>query len=845
MSALQRKLVRDLVHLRGQVTAIALVVACGVAAVIATRTAYVSLSTSQSSYYAQYRFADVFANLKRAPDSLAARIARIPGVVQVQTRIVFDVTLDLPGRDDPATGRLISIPERRQPILNDLHLRRGRWIEPGRRDEVVASEAFVLANRLELGDRIGAILNGRWQELRIVGVALSPEYVYEIRGTDLFPNNRNFGVFWMSRDAMGPAFDMDGAFNDVVLRLAAHANEAEVLLRLDRELEPYGGLGAIGRADQVSNRFVTDEIRQNEVTGNVVPMIFLGVAAFLLHIVLTRLIGVQRDQIGVLKAFGYGRLAISAHYLEFALVATLAGAALGVVAGLWLGARILDLYVDFYRFPVYQRAQTGRVLLFPIVLSLGAAFAGALGAVRRAFALPAAEAMRPEPPPRFQQGWLERLWRDDGAALIPRPDSARQRSRDRQGAVGCVPARGQPLPDGRGSAGVPHPGAHSHGAARPTQHGLGKLFSRMVVRNLARRPMRAGLASLGIALAVSILIMGRFFIDAVEYIADVQFRLVQRDDVTVVSLDPLPAAARHELARLPAVMRAEAFRVVPARLRSGHHSYRVGLMGLPAGSELRQLIGRDLVAVPLPAEGVVLTSKLAEILAVAPGDAVSVEVLEGARPRRVVRVSGLVDELLGLSAYMESGALHRLMQEDATVSGGLLRVDARDLPELHRTLKRLPAIGGTTMRADALRAMEKTMGENLSIFTSILILFACIIAFAVVYNAARIALSERGRELASLRVLGFTQREVAVLLLGEQAIVTVAALPLGFLIGRWVCGLMSASYQTDLFRIPMYIDARSYAFAALVVGVAAVVSGWLVTRRVLHLDLVAVLKTRE
>lgn len=787
MTALQRKLLRDVFHLRGQVLAIALVVACGVAAVVTTRTAYLSLSRSQSSYYAAFRFADIFASLKRAPDWITRRIAAIPGVAGAQTRIVFDVTVDLPGRDEPATARLISIPERRVPILNDLYLRRGRWLEPGHRDEVIISDAFASANHLDVGDSVGAILNARWQKLRIVGVALSPEYVYEIRGTDLFPNNQQFGVFWMSRDAMGPAFDMDGAFNDVVLALAPEADREEVIARLDRILEPYGGLGAIAAADQVSNRFISDEIRQNEVTGNVVPMIFLGVAAFLLNIVLTRLINVQRDQIGVLKAFGYGRLAVSVHYLQLALIASLGGAAFGLAVGTWLGAKMLDLYVEFYRFPVYEQVQGPRLYVFPLGLSLGAAMLGALGAVRQAFSLPAAEAMRAEPPPRFRKGLLERL---GGQRLVSLP-------------------------------------------------------TRMIVRNLTRRPLRAFLSTLGIALAVAVLIMGRFFLDAVNFIADVQFRLVQRDDVTVASLDPLPAAARHEYAHLPGVMRAEPFRIVPARLRSGHRTYRVGLMGLDPQTQLRQLIGRDLAPVPLPSEGIVLTSKLAEILEVHPGEAIQVEVLEGERPKRAVVVSGLVDELLGLSAYIDVRALHRLLQEGGTVSGALLQVDSERLGSLQHSLKRLPALAGSTRREASLEAMRKTMGENLGIFTAILVVFACVIAFAVVYNAARIALSERGRELASLRVLGFTRREVMGLLLGEQALLTLASLPLGFALGYGACRWMSESYQTDLFRIPLFISMRTYLFAVLVIVVAALGSALIVGRRVVNLDLVAVLKTRE
>jgi len=480
MKALHRKLLRDLVHLRGQMVAISVVVACGVAVFVTTRTAYDSLLISQATYYANYRFADVFASLKRAPDVLAARIGAIPGVGVVRTRVVFDVILDVPRLDEPATGRLVSIPEHRAPILNDVYLRRGRYVEPGRRDEVLASEAFTEANHLDVGDSIGAILNGRWQRLRIVGIALSPEYVYEIRGADIFPDNKRFGVLWMSREAMGPAFDMDGAFNDVVLSLSPGGSEAEVIARLDRLLERYGGLGAIGREDQISNRFITDEIAQNRVFGTVLPTIFLGVAAFLLNIVLSRLVSTQRDQIAVLKAFGYDNFTVGLHYVGFALVAVLAGSVLGTGLGLWLGALINEMYVQFYRFPVLRYEAGPSVVALSILIAGSAALAGAWGAVRRALALPPAEAMRPEPPLRFHAGVLER-----------------------SGVQRLLPSA-----------------------------------VRMIVRNVTRRPGRAALSVLGISLAVAILILGRYFVDAIQHIADVQFRLVQRDDVTVV-LRPL------------------------------------------------------------------------------------------------------------------------------------------------------------------------------------------------------------------------------------------------------------------------------------------------------------------
>ena len=787
MKALHRKLLRDLVHLRGQMVAISLVVACGVAVFVTTRTAYDSLLISQATYYANYRFADVFASLKRAPDALAARVAAIPGVGVVRTRIVFDVILDVPGLEEPATGRLVSIPEHRAPILNDVYLRRGRYVEPGRRDEVLASEAFTEANHLDVGDSIGAILNGRWQRLRIVGIALSPEYVYEIRGSDIFPDNKRFGVLWMSRDAMGPAFDMDGAFNDVVLSLSPGGSEAEVIARLDRLLERYGGLGAFGREDQISNRFVTDEIAQNRIFGTILPTIFLGVAAFLLNIVLSRLVSTQRDQIAVLKAFGYDNFTVGLHYVGFALVAVLAGAALGTGLGLWLGALINEMYVHFYRFPVLRYEAGPGVVALSILIAGSAALAGAWGAVRRALALPPAEAMRPEPPQRFHAGVLER-----------------------SGVQRLLPSA-----------------------------------VRMIVRNVMRRPGRAALSVLGISLAVAILILGRYFVDAIRHIADVQFRLVQRDDVTVAFHDPLPARARYEIERLPGVLQSEPFRAVPVRLRFEHRTHRVALMGLQPEARLHRLIGRDLRPYEVPPDGMLLTTKLAEILGVTRGDQVTVEVLEGERPIRKVSVVGTVDELVGLSAYMDAAALNRLMREGGTVSGAFLTVDSQVAPALYADLKRMPAVGGVSLREVALESFEKTLAESMGIFTFVLVVFSCVIAVAMVYNAARIALSERGRELASLRVLGFTRGEVAVLLLGEQGILTLLAIPLGYFIGYRMCALLAGAYQWELFRLPLFVSTQSYGFALLVVVLAAICSGYVVRRRLDRLDLVEVLKTRE
>jgi putative ABC transport system permease protein len=780
-------LLRDLWHLRGQVLAAALVVACGVASFVSMRGTYLSLRAARDAYYQEFRFADVFAQLKRAPLTVVPRLAAIPGVAAVQARVVRDVTLDVPGLAEPAVGRLVSIPEHRQPMLNDLHLRRGTWVQRGRPDEVIASEAFTTANGLDVGDDVGAVVNGRWRRLGIVGIALSPEFIYEVGGGSLFPDNKRFGVLWMGEEALGSAFDMDGAFNDVAVALTAGVVEADVITRVDAVLERWGGLGAYGRDDQVSHRFISDEIAQNRVTSTFIPAIFLGVAAFLLHTVLSRLVSLQRTEIGVLKAFGYGDAVVGLHYLELAAATVLIGVGLGGGAGVYLGGVLTALYRDFYRFPVLDFAAGPDVLGLAVAVSLAAAALGAGGAVRRAAALPPAVAMRPEPPASFHAGLLERT----GLARV--------------------------LPSS----------------------------TRMIVRGVLRRGWRSALGVLAVACAVGILVIGGFFVDAIRYLMRVQFEVVQRDDVTIQFAETESASSRFEVARLPGVLRVEPFRTVPVRLRFEHRTRRVELTGLSASGDLRQLVDAELAPVALPADGVVLTRALADRLGVTAGARVRVEVLEGDRAKRDVPVAAIVDEPVGVGAYMAKAALEHLLREQGALSGAYLAVDPPQTQELYARLKRIPAVRGVASRASVIRAFQDILDRSLAVSTLINVLFACVIAFGVVYNGARIALSERGNELAALRVLGFTRREVAVILLGEQGMLTLAAVPVGFALGAGVCWLLARRLTTELYRIPFVLERETFLFAFGVVVVAALVSGALVVRRLHRLDLVAVLKTRE
>ncbi|TCK72501.1 ABC transporter permease [Acidipila rosea] len=787
MTTLHRKLFRDLIHMRGQAFAIVLVIACGVASFVTMRAMYRSLLRSQADYYAQYRFPDIFAAVKRAPEGVAKRIREIPGVAEVKPRVVMDVMLDVPGLAEPAVGRLISIRPGERGGLNDLFLRRGRFMHQAAGSEVIASEAFAKANGLVPGNQIDAVINGRWQRLTIVGIALSPEYIYEIRGSgSLFPDNKRFGVLWISADALTAALNMKGAFNSIVVSLQPHASEAAVIAQMDRILERYGSLGAYGRSDQISHRFISDEIAQNRISATVIPAIFLAVAALLVHLSFSRLVNMQRSEIAVIKAFGYSNWQVGAHYVQFSVLIGMAGCLLGCVVGWYFGIRLAAIYAEFYRFPILVYRPELRIFLWAVLITGSAALAGAIAPVMRAVALPPAEAMRPEAPPRFRSRIIDRL----------------------------------------------RPGWISPGL-------------RMTLRNLERQPWRALASAFAICCSVMIVVVVFGMFDALDRMMEIQFRDAQREDIVVTLNEVHSARTRLELARLPGVIRSEPFRIVPVRLSYEHRSKKTTLLGLLRGSEMRPMIDRNGKSNAIPRSGIMISATLADALHVRPGEKLRVEVLEGSRTVREVLVAATVDDLLGANAYMDLHALNRMMQEDHSISGALLQVDAAKQQELYQLLKRLPAVAAVSIKDAEVNSFKDTIDRSMGLSLGTLMIFACIIAMGMIYNGARIALSERGRELATLRVLGFTRNEITALLLGEQAIITIAALPFGFIAGYAICAVMVERMQTELYRMPLVVYPSSYAWAVLIVLIAAAVSGLLVSRRIAKLDIVSVLKARE
>ncbi|MBK7033964.1 MAG: ABC transporter permease [Ignavibacteria bacterium] len=781
------KLFREIGHMRGQLLAIVIVIGSGIANFVAFRSVEASMVLTQRAYYEESQFADIFVSARRVPESVRERLQSIPGVAHVETRVVTDVMLDIPGLNEPASGLISSVPDQGQPLLNRLHLQSGRWIREGAEDEVIVSAAFSQANEFQPGDRFSAVINGRWRPLTIVGIALSSEYVLEVRPGTFMIDNKRYGIMWMGRSALAAAYDMKGAFNSALVGLEPGASERMVIEELDVVLKQYGSVGAIGREDQMSHRFLSDEIAGLRVQALIVPTIFLGVAIFLLNIALLRLVSTQRMYIAILKAFGYSNVRIALHYIGFGLFSVAGGTVLGLIGGYYIGDWLVDFYTRFYRFPVLRFDMPEGVILGAVGLSALAAVLGAISSVRTALKLPPAEAMRPEAPKNYRAGILEK-WK-----IFRRLDPVML----------------------------------------------------MIVRNIVRRPVRAAVGVLSVAMAMSILVMGRYMVEMFDTILDVQFNRASREDAIVTFVLPRSASAVMDLQHLPGVMRVEPFRAVGADLEFGRHTKRTAITGVMKRPDLHRVSDMKGVYQPVADEGITISAYLAARFGAAVGDTITVKLLEGDRRSAPFIITGLVDEIMGVQAYMSSATLAELLREEGSLSGAYLQVDAQHLQDFYDVVKRTPTIAGVMLRSTAIQSFDDNYKENMDASSAYLVAFAAIIAFGVVYNSARIALSERGNELASLRVLGFTKLEIAVVLLGEQVVLILIALPLGMALGTYVSSLLPDALATDLFRFPFDITLKNLGLGALTITVIALISGFFIRRRLQKLDLIAVLKSRE
>jgi putative ABC transport system permease protein len=787
MAPLTRKLARDLWRVKGQASAIAAVIAVGVMMLVMMTGLVNSLQSTKAAYYAQYHFAQVFASVSRAPQSALQSLADIDDVVAVDRRISGGALIDFPAESVPIRAKVLSLPDVGSPILNRYLLTGGRAIRPNHNDEILLLDGFTKARSISLGDTLDVTLYGTQRRLTVVGFARSPEFIYTTAPGEFAPDDKRFAVIWMSETALAAAFDLEGAFNEILLTLSPSANIDHIIEQLDNRLQPFGGRGAYARSEHLSERFVAEEIGGLAAMARSMPPIFLLVAAFLLNIVVSRMVQAEREQIGLLKAFGYSSIEISWHYLQFILLIALAGATLGSVAGLAAGDSMSEFYQLYFKFPVPHFTAYHSAIFLGYLVSLLAAALGASSVLSQVMRLTPAESMRPAPPADFSRSIQLQSWL-------------------------------------------------THLLDQPTK---------MVIREIIRRPLRTLASIVGISITMALSVSMMSLLSGFDSALELNFGTVDRSSLAVSFIEPKSDKTLVELRRLPGVIKAEPFRQLGAILKHNRHRYRTAITGLVAEPELFRAMTTTHRPIYIRSEGIIISSTLADILEIRPGEMLTVDITEGARPILTLPVINITQTLLGVAVYTQLETLNRAMGQANRVSGAYLLIDAQKADGIYQQLKNMPTVAGVSIKSEARKEFKSLMDTGAGAMRYLMALMAGIITYGIVYNSARIAFSERSRDLASLRVIGMTQAELGFILLGELGIIVFVALILGALMGYPLGLVVANAFSTDLYAIPALYSKASIGIAALAVILSSLISGWFIQRDLARLDLVTALKFSE
>ena len=787
INPLNLKLIRDIWKIRGQCIAIALVVGCGIGLMIATFGTISTLENSLHAFYEKTRFSDVFGNVRRAPDSLIKNIQKIPGVSIAETRIQGWSSLDIPGMPEPVNAQLISLPKRGEPLLNGLKITEGTYPNNDRTDEVIITDSFAKSHNLKPGNIISAIINGKKREIIITGLALSPEFIYALGPGMMMPDDKRFGVIFMSRKAIASAFDYEGAWNVVSVRLQKGFSKEQVIEKLDIIMKPYGGTGSYERKFNVSHFFLTNEIEQLKISGTAVPPIFLLVAAFLLHLVVSRIITKEREQIGLLKAFGYKDIEIGWLYFKLILTILFVGFLFGNILGFWMGKAMIKMYSEYFRFPLLTFFVEQRIIILGCIITLFSGMIGGFAAVKSAINLSPAVAIAPPVPISYKRDFFSNLLK-------------------------------------------------RYNISQPTK---------MIFRHVLRFPFRSIFTIIGISFAIGLMIMSLFFIDSVNSAIETHFFTAKRQSMTVFFIERSDSKIENEIKNFPGVLKTEPVRVVEAYIKKEHFKERRTIFGINESADLNRILDENHLPTNPPIGGIALDKTVAKKLNASIGDILEVEILTDSRPIMELPLVKLIDEKFGLNAYMTSEGLRRIMKEPQSVNAIHLMVDSRYANNLYKKLKETPAIGGIVNQKQALKSFEETMDKTMFALISFYTFLASLIAFGVVYNASRIALSERSTSLASLRILGFTRHEITYILLGELALILFASFPIGCLFGYFMSLAVSPMLTTDLYNFPLVIDKSTYSISVLVVIFSSIICWINLRNKLIDLDLVSTLKVRD
>ena len=783
MKVLDRKLIRDLSRSKGMLLAVAAIIAVGTGCLVGMLSTYDDLETAKREYYRRCRMADFWISLKKAPLSVVEELEKIPGVAAVRERISFPVIVDLAGVDRPISGLTVSMPDIESDIINNIMVRAGSYFTAGRSNEVIVSEKFAQARKIQPGDFIHLTMNGRREKMFVVGTAISSEHVYIAPPGSLMATPGDYGIFYIKRRFAEDKFGFNGACNDMagLLTRAGKRKSALVLEELNQALDPYGVFSVTPRSRQFSNLTLTAEMGGLKTTATALPIIFLSVAALVLNVLMTRMAEQQRMIVGTLKALGYENGQLFSHYLKFGLCVGLAGGLGGCLLGDLISETMIGMYQQFFEFPHLVNRAPPSLMAIAVLISIIFSVLGALRGVKKIVDLDPAEAMHDAMPAIGGKIILER-WKTFWNRL--------------------------------------------------------DFWWQIVLRSIFRNRARTVIAMVAALLGSAMVLLALGLTDSMNYMVDFEFDKVLLGDYTMTLREAVDSGSVSEVANLPGVTLAEpVFNVAGTFSRANHHK-KGNITGLIRDAELSVPCDSAGEPVRVPPTGLLMTERLARQLDVAAGETITFVPVRGVKYPIEVEVAATIKSMIGLSVFADYGYLNRLVGEEAAVNE--LQLKARQTPEqlaaFFRYLKESPLIESLNVIGQTKSALKKQMTGAMQGMAMVMIIFAGVIFFGSILNGSLIAISERRREIATFRVLGYRPREIGGMFIRENMLLNLTGAVLGLPFGYWMLQGLATQFTNDAYTMPCIVSGASWVWTIVLAMIFVLISHIFVKRAIKRLN---------
>ncbi len=787
MNILFRNLIRDIKKSKGQFISILIIVILGVAFYTSLNSVFKNLSNSSDSYYKQYRLADIWVDLYNAPTSIEKKVESLPNVKMVTGRIVKDASISI--SEENATLRFITLPDVKKDIVNDIVIKSGRYFSEDDSNQCLLDEDFLKANNLELGGYIYPIINGNEVKLKIVGAAKSPEFVYTLKdSSQMMADNKKFGIIYIKQSFGEAIFDSKGSINSISIQVSNNNDIESTKDDIKKALKNYGIKSVIDRDEQTSCSMISEEIKQLKSMGGTFPVIFFMVASVIIYIMMGRMVENQRVQIGVLKALGFTNVQVLTYYMSYSTIIAVIGSLIGSILGTYMGLGLTRLYNQYFNLPLGEIKIYGEFVVPAFILTLIFCLFAGYNSCKIIFKIMPSEAMREKSPQGGKKTLVERIdfiWRNITN------------------------------------------------------------LEKIIVRNLFSYKRRALLTSLGIIFSSAILLVALGMNDSINFMINQQYGSIQNYDIKVKFSNLISVNELNSIKNIAHVKELEPVLETGVEISNGWKSKNVGFTALIKDPQMYKVEDKNGNNISLPSNGILISEKLANILGVKANDSVDIKFFFPGKEKEEVVIKGIVVQYIGLSTYTSMENLNSMLGEGMIASSAVLKLDNSEFEnEVKNQLKDMPGVTSVESKSDSLNALLKNMGATKSSMGA-MIMLAAILLIAVLYNIATINIFERQRELATLKVLGFTNNEIKKLIFNENYIISIFGMIIGLPFGKWLGGLMMATSSTDSYTIPYVVKIKSYIIAIILTFMFTVITNFILMNKIKAIDMLEVLKNKE